>query len=45
MLKEQEISVEQMAAAVGYSSRSNFAVAFGKSVEVNPKTYQLQRRK
>ena len=42
LLMTSELSVSQVAAAVGYGSRSRFATAFRQRVGINPKTFQLQ---
>ena len=42
LLMTSELSVAQVAAAVGYSSRSRFATAFRQRTGINPKTFQLQ---
>ena len=42
LLMTSEFSVAQVAAAVGYSSRSRFATAFRQRTGINPKTFQLQ---
>ena len=42
LLISSELSVAQVAAAVGYSSRSRFATAFRQRTGINPKTFQLQ---
>ncbi|NJL58010.1 helix-turn-helix transcriptional regulator [bacterium] len=40
MLGSSDMKVEEVIEAVGYKSRSNFAVAFRKKFGVNPKHYQ-----
>ena len=42
LLMTSELSVAQVATAVGYSSRSRFATAFRKDFGINPKAFQLQ---
>ncbi|ESA33719.1 transcriptional family [Leptolyngbya sp. Heron Island J] len=42
LLMTSELSVAQVATAVGYSSRSRFATAFRKEIGINPKTFQMQ---
>ncbi|MEM9808850.1 MAG: AraC family transcriptional regulator [Cyanobacteria bacterium P01_D01_bin.56] len=42
LLMTSELSVEEVAAAVGYTSRSRFASAFRQRSGVNPKALQLQ---
>ncbi|MEM6425249.1 MAG: AraC family transcriptional regulator [Cyanobacteria bacterium P01_D01_bin.128] len=42
LLMTSELSVAQVAAAVGYGSRSRFATAFRQRFGINPKTFQLQ---
>ena len=44
LLMTSELSVEAVAAAVGYKSRSNFAIAFRQQFGVNPKVLQMQVR-
>ncbi|MBE9167044.1 helix-turn-helix transcriptional regulator [Pleurocapsales cyanobacterium LEGE 06147] len=44
LLMDSEISIEQVAKAVGYRDRSRFAAAFRKQFGINPKSYQLQYR-
>ncbi|PSB09523.1 AraC family transcriptional regulator [Pleurocapsa sp. CCALA 161] len=44
LLMTSELSVEEVAAAVGYKSRSNFAIAFRQQFGVNPKVLQMQVR-
>ncbi|QYO62758.1 helix-turn-helix domain-containing protein [Leptolyngbya sp. 7M] len=45
LLSNPDISIEQVAASVGYANRGNFAAAFRKKFGLNPKAFQLQRRK
>ncbi|MEM8611845.1 MAG: AraC family transcriptional regulator [Cyanobacteria bacterium P01_H01_bin.105] len=42
LLMTSEFSVAQVAAIVGYGSRSRFATAFRQRIGINPKTFQLQ---
>ncbi|MEM7793979.1 MAG: helix-turn-helix transcriptional regulator [Cyanobacteria bacterium P01_C01_bin.118] len=42
LLAISELSVEQVASAVGYSSRNHFAKAFRQQAGLNPKTFQMQ---
>ena len=42
LLMTAELSVCQVATAVGYTSRSNFALAFRQQVGLNPKTFQTE---
>ncbi|NEQ46645.1 MAG: helix-turn-helix transcriptional regulator [Leptolyngbya sp. SIOISBB] len=42
LLMTSEMSVEQIAAAVGYDSRNYFARAFRRRTGLNPKTFQMQ---
>ncbi|MEM7061857.1 MAG: AraC family transcriptional regulator [Cyanobacteria bacterium P01_B01_bin.77] len=42
LLLTSELSIDQVATAVGYSSRSRFATAFRKYIGINPKTFQMQ---
>lgn len=42
LLITSELSVSEVAAAIGYSSRSRFATAFRQHIGINPKTFQLQ---
>ena len=42
LLMTSEMSVERIAAAVGYSSRNHFAKAFRRQVGLNPKAFQMQ---
>ncbi|MEL7243908.1 MAG: AraC family transcriptional regulator [Cyanobacteria bacterium J06573_2] len=42
LLMTSELSVEQVAANVGYTSRSRFATAFRRQFGLNPKTFQIQ---
>ena len=42
LLMTSELSIEEVAAAVGYTSRSRFASAFRQRSGVNPKAFQLQ---
>ncbi|MEM8832652.1 MAG: AraC family transcriptional regulator, partial [Cyanobacteria bacterium P01_G01_bin.19] len=44
LLMTSELSVEAVAAAVGYQCRSNFATAFRQRFGVNPKALQMQVR-
>ncbi|MGG6268939.1 helix-turn-helix domain-containing protein [Leptolyngbya sp. AN03gr2] len=37
--------VSEVAQAIGFANRSHFAEAFRKKFGVNPKDYQMQRRK
>jgi len=43
LLSQPDTTVEAVIKAVGYKSRSNFAVAFRKKFGLNPKHYQQQR--
>jgi AraC-like DNA-binding protein len=45
LLSDPDVSIEQVAARVGYANRGNFAAAFRKKFGINPKAFQLQRRK
>ena len=42
LLMTSELSITQVAAAVGYTSRSRFATAFRQRSGINPKAFQLQ---
>ncbi|MEM0981754.1 MAG: helix-turn-helix transcriptional regulator [Cyanobacteria bacterium P01_H01_bin.58] len=42
LLMTTEMSVESIAAAVGYSSRNHFAKAFRRQAGLNPKAFQMQ---
>ncbi|MGD1939270.1 MAG: helix-turn-helix transcriptional regulator [Cyanophyceae cyanobacterium] len=42
LLTESTMPVERIAAAVGYSSRNQFAKAFRKQTGLNPKLFQMQ---
>ena len=42
LLMVSELSVAEVAAAVGYTSRSRFATAFRQQVGLNPKAFQMQ---
>ncbi|MBE9117326.1 helix-turn-helix transcriptional regulator [Lusitaniella coriacea LEGE 07157] len=42
LLITSELSIAQVAAQVGYTSRSRFATAFRKSIGINPKVFQMQ---
>ena len=42
LLITSELSVEEVAATVGYKSRSRFATAFRQHCGINPKTFQIQ---
>ena len=42
LLLTSELSIDEVATAVGYSSRSRFATAFRKGIGINPKTFQMQ---
>ena len=42
LLMTSDLSIHQVAAAVGYTSRSNFALAFRQRMGLNPKTFQLE---
>ena len=42
LLMTSDLSIRQVAAAVGYTSRSNFALAFRQQVGLNPKTFQME---
>ena len=44
LLMTSELSVKEVALAVGYKSRSNFATAFRQRFGINPKTLQMQVR-
>jgi len=43
MLSSSDMKIEEVIKAVGYKSRSNFAVAFRKKFGLNPKHYQQRR--
>ncbi|MGI0485833.1 helix-turn-helix transcriptional regulator [Pantanalinema rosaneae CENA516] len=45
LLETGEMTVNQVAAAVGYTSRSSFYTAFRKQFGVGPNQYVMQRRK
>ena len=42
LLMTSELSIEEIAATVGYKSRSRFATAFRQHCGINPKAFQLQ---
>lgn len=42
LLITSELSIEEVAATVGYTSRSRFANAFRQKFGINPKTFQIQ---
>ena len=42
LLMTTDMSVERVAAAVGYSSRNHFAKAFRRQTGLNPKAFQMQ---
>ncbi|MEM1255025.1 MAG: AraC family transcriptional regulator [Cyanobacteria bacterium P01_H01_bin.21] len=42
LLMTSDLSITEIASAVGYASRSRFATAFRKKNGMNPKTFQLQ---
>ncbi|MGD1949581.1 MAG: helix-turn-helix transcriptional regulator [Leptolyngbyaceae cyanobacterium] len=42
LMMTSDLSITQVAAAVGYTSRSRFATAFRKKNGINPKLFQLQ---
>ena len=42
LLMTSDLSIRQVAAAVGYNSRSNFALAFRQQMGLNPKTFQME---
>ncbi|MGD1850129.1 MAG: helix-turn-helix transcriptional regulator [Cyanophyceae cyanobacterium] len=42
LLMTSELSITEVAAAVGYSSRSRFATAFRKRTGLNPKAFQMR---
>ncbi|MGD1948137.1 MAG: helix-turn-helix transcriptional regulator [Leptolyngbyaceae cyanobacterium] len=42
LLMTSDLSVTEVAAAVGYTSRSRFATAFCRSIGLNPKAFQMQ---
>lgn len=42
LLMTSTLSVEAIAAKVGYASRSHFAIAFRKQMGINPKAFQMQ---
>ncbi|NET39662.1 MAG: helix-turn-helix transcriptional regulator [Cyanothece sp. SIO1E1] len=42
LLMTSELSIEKVATAVGYSSRSHFATAFRQQMGLNPKAFQMQ---
>ncbi|MEM8672887.1 MAG: helix-turn-helix transcriptional regulator [Cyanobacteria bacterium P01_G01_bin.67] len=44
LLMISELPVEEVAVAVGYKSRSNFAIAFRQRFGINPKSLQIQVR-
>lgn len=44
LLMTSELSVEEVAVAVGYQCRSNFATAFRQQFGINPKAFQMQVR-
>lgn len=44
LLAEQQMTVGEVAQAVGYASQSRFAAAFRKQFGVNPKSYTLGRK-
>ena len=41
LMATSELSINQVANAVGYTCRSKFATAFRKQVGINPKTFQM----
>lgn len=41
LLMTSDLSIRKVAAAVGYTSRSNFAMAFRQQMGLNPKAFQL----
>ncbi|NDJ17704.1 helix-turn-helix transcriptional regulator [Myxacorys almedinensis] len=45
LLESEEMKVSEVAQAIGFANRSHFAEAFRKKFGVNPKDYQMQRRK
>jgi len=42
LLMNSDLSISNVAAAVGYTCRSKFASAFRQDTGINPKTYQMQ---
>ncbi|WNZ22505.1 helix-turn-helix transcriptional regulator [Leptolyngbya sp. NK1-12] len=44
LLMSGEMKVEEVAAAIGFESRSYFSIAFRKKFGITPKTYQMQCR-
>ncbi|MBE7385516.1 MAG: helix-turn-helix transcriptional regulator [Leptolyngbya sp. SIO1E4] len=44
LLTTSDLAVEAVAHKVGYTSRSNFAIAFRQQFGLNPKTFQLYNR-
>ena len=42
LLMTSELSINEVAAAVGYTSRSRFATAFRQRIGINPKAFQLE---
>jgi AraC-like DNA-binding protein len=42
LLMMSDLSVSEVAAIVGYTCRSKFAIAFRKEIGINPKAYQIQ---
>ncbi|MGD1850135.1 MAG: helix-turn-helix transcriptional regulator [Cyanophyceae cyanobacterium] len=42
LLQRSNLSISQVAAAVGYRCRSKFAIAFRQKYSINPKTFQMQ---
>ncbi|GJD15255.1 transcriptional regulatory protein AraC family [Rivularia sp. IAM M-261] len=45
LLETEEMKIAEIAANVGFASRSHFAEAFRKKFGFNPKEYQMQRKK
>ncbi|MEO1297997.1 MAG: AraC family transcriptional regulator, partial [Cyanobacteria bacterium J06636_16] len=42
LLMTSDLAIRQVAAAVGYTSRSSFALAFRQKMGLNPKTFQME---
>ncbi|MEM6839813.1 MAG: AraC family transcriptional regulator, partial [Cyanobacteria bacterium P01_C01_bin.120] len=42
LLMTSELSIGKIATAVGYTSRSNFALAFRQQIGLNPKAFQME---
>jgi AraC family transcriptional regulator, transcriptional activator of the genes for pyochelin and ferripyochelin receptors len=45
LLASGEMNVSEVAAVIGFESRSYFSIAFRKKFGMNPKEYQLQRKR